>query len=154
MDVQIGLSEKGREESVKAIRRVLAETYALYAKTHSYHWNVTGPRFHSLHNMFEEQYRDLWTAMDDLAERIRALGHFAPISSEDMMQGAEIRADNGVPDAETMIGNLARGHEVLSKACKDGIKVAESHGDEVTVDMLIARADASEKTAWMLRSSL
>lgn len=154
MDIDIGLNDKAREASADALRVLLGETYALYVKTHGYHWNVTGPRFRALHMMFEEQYRELWAALDEIAERIRALGHFAPGSSEAMLSEATIKPDNGVPDAEQMIANLARGHEAVAKAAKAGIKIAGDHEDEVTVDLFVQRADIAEKTAWMLRSSL
>jgi len=154
VSVEIGLNDDARANAADAVAKVLGETYALYVKTHGYHWNVTGPRFRALHNMFEEQYRDLWAALDELAERIRALGHFAPGSSAEMMNEATITPDNGVPDAEAMIANLARGHEVVSRVAKSGIEMADAARDVVTADLLTRRADASEKTAWMLRASL
>ena len=154
MSIDIGLSDAQREASVQALRTLLGETYALYVKTHGYHWNVTGPRFNSLHDMFMAQYTELWGALDVIAERIRALGHFAPGSSAEMMAEASIQADNGVPDAEDMLANLARGNEVIARAAKAGIGVAEAAGDAVSVDLFTQRADIAEKTAWMLRSSL
>lgn len=153
MSVDIGLNETAREDSARALKVLLGESYALYVKTHGYHWNVTGPRFNSLHNMFEEQYTELWTALDEIAERIRALGHFAPGSSSEMMSEATIQPDNGVPDADAMIANLARGHEAVAKAAKAGIEIAEKNGDAVTADLFTQRATVAEKTAWMLRSS-
>ncbi len=154
MTIEIGLSAAQRESSAKAVRAVLGETYALYVKTHGYHWNVTGQRFQALHAQFETQYRELWAALDELAERMRALGVFAPGSTDDLLQDATIKPDNGVPDADAMIANLARGHEAVSRAAKAGIETAEANGDAVTGDLLTQRADASEKTAWMLRASL
>lgn len=153
MSIDIGLEDKQRDASAKALNVLLAETYALYMKTHGYHWNVTGPRFNSLHNMFETQYRELWEALDVIAERIRALGHFAPGSSEEMLAEATIKPDNGIPDAEDMIVNLARGHEAVSRAAKAGTKIAAENGDTVTEDLMTQRADVAEKTAWMLRAS-
>ncbi len=154
MTVEIGISEQGRTDSANALKRLLGETYALYIKTHGYHWNVTGPRFQSLHDMFMTQYTELWTALDEIAERIRALGHFAPGSSGEMMAAASIEADEGVPDAETMIANLAAGHEAVARAARDGIDVAGKAGDDVTADLMTQRATIADKTAWMLRSSL
>ena len=78
MDINIGIPEKSRKEISKGLSRVLADSYTLYLKTHNYHWNVTGPMFQTLHTMFEEHYTELATAVDDIAERIRALGEFAP----------------------------------------------------------------------------
>ncbi|MEL6955710.1 MAG: Dps family protein [Pseudomonadota bacterium] len=154
MTIEIGMTDQQRENSAAALKVLLGETYALYVKTHGYHWNVTGPRFSSLHALFMEQYTELWNALDEIAERIRALGHFAPGSSDQMMAEATIKPDNGVPDADAMIANLARGHEAVSKAAKAGIKIAEEAGDEVSVDLFVQRATIAEKTAWMLRSSL
>ena len=154
MSVDIGLDNKERAASIEALKKVLGESYALYFKTHSYHWNVTGPRFKALHELFMEQYTELWQALDELAERIRALGEYAPASSEEMASNATIKPDNGVPDAEAMIENLVRGHETLAQVAKDGVEAAESNGDAVTADLLTQRAAAAEKTAWMLRASL
>ncbi|MEM1105024.1 MAG: DNA starvation/stationary phase protection protein [Pseudomonadota bacterium] len=154
MALEIGLTDTQREEAAGALRALLADTYALYLKTHGYHWNVTGPRFSELHGLFMEQYTELWQALDKIAERIRALGHFAPGSSEDMHASATITADNGVPDAETMIRNLVGGHETLARIAKRGIKSAEALGDDVSSDLFVQRAAIAEKTAWMLRSSL
>ncbi len=154
MSMDIGVGEEARASVATALRNVMADSYALYVKTHGYHWNVTGPRFSSLHAMFMEQYRELWAALDVLAERIRALGEFAPGSTEEILSPATIRPDNGVPDAETMIANLARGHETLSRVARAALKVAEENGDDVTADLMVQRATVAEKTAWMLRSSL
>ena len=154
MPIDIGLTEAQREASVGALKKLLGETYALYAKTHGYHWNVTGPRFQALHTMFEGQYNDLWTSLDEMAERIRALGHFAPGSPGEMTDLATIKPDNGIPDAEEMVANLVKGHEAVSRAAKDGLKIAEANGDAVTADLFTQRAQIAEKTAWMLRASL
>ncbi|MEQ9315008.1 MAG: Dps family protein [Henriciella sp.] len=154
MSVDIGLEKSARSASADAVRKVLGDTYALYFKTHGYHWNVTGPRFKALHELFMEQYTELWQALDELAERIRALGEFAPASSDEMASYATIKPDNGVPDAEDMINNLVRGHETIAQVAKDGVKVAEKSDDAVTADLLTQRAAIAEKTAWMLRASL
>lgn len=154
MGIEIGLSETDRENAVTALRKVLGETYALYSKTHGYHWNVSGPNFQALHDMFATQYTDLWEALDTLAERIRALGIYAPGSATEILEQATIVPDNGVPDAPSMVANLARGQETLARTIRDAIKVAEDAGDDVTVDLLIERATIADKTAWMLRASL
>lgn len=154
MDIEIGLSESERAQSVAALKRLLGETYALYVKTHGYHWNVTGPRFQALHAEFMSQYTELWTALDEIAERIRALGFFAPGSSAELLETASIMPDNGVPEADAMLANLARGHEAVARAARDGIKIATQAGDDVTVDLLTQRATLADKTAWMLRASL
>ena len=154
MDIEIGLTEIERARSADALKRLLGETYALYVKTHGYHWNVTGPRFQALHAEFMTQYSELWAALDEIAERIRALGMFAPGSSAEMLENATITPDNGVPDADAMIANLVRGHEAVARAARDGIDAASEVGDDVTGDLLTQRATIADKTAWMLRASL
>jgi starvation-inducible DNA-binding protein len=154
MSVDIGLDKKDRAASIEALRQVLGDTYALYFKTHGYHWNVTGPRFKALHELFMDQYTELWQALDELAERIRALGEFAPASSDEIASYASIKPDNGVPDAEDMISNLVRGHETIAQVARDGVIAAEKGDDAVTADLLTQRAAAAEKAAWMLRASL
>ena len=154
MAIDIGLNQESREQSVTALKRVLGETYALYSKTHGYHWNVTGPNFQALHSLFMTQYTELWTALDELAERIRALGHFAPASSGEMLEFATIGPDNGILSAPKMVANLAAGHETLARTLREGIQAAEVAGDDVTVDLFTQRATIADKTAWMLRASL
>jgi starvation-inducible DNA-binding protein len=153
MTIDIGLTDAARKSSAQALKVLLSETYALYTKTHGYHWNVTGPRFNELHTMFMAQYNELWLALDLIAERIRAVGHFAPGSSGEMLEHATIKPDNGVPEAADMVKHLAAGHEAVSKAAKAGIKVAEKNNDPVTVDLFTQRAQIAEKTAWMLRAA-
>ena len=148
------MSNTDRNASIEALRNVLGDTYALYVKTHGYHWNVTGPRFKSLHELFMQQYTELWQALDELAERIRALGEYAPASSDEIASYATIKPDNGVPDAEDMINNLVRGHETIAQVAREGVDAAESGDDVVTADLLTQRAAAAEKAAWMLRASL
>ena len=154
MPIDTGLDKTDRSASVEALRKVLGETYALYFKTHGYHWNVTGPRFKSLHELFMQQYTELWQALDELAERIRALGEFAPGSSDEIASYATIKPDNGVPDAEDMINNLVRGHETIARVARQGVEAAEKGDDVVTADLLTQRAAAAEKAAWMLRASV
>ena len=153
MSIDIGLTDAARKSSAEALKVLLSETYALYTKTHGYHWNVTGPRFNELHTMFMAQYNELWLALDLIAERIRALGHFAPGSSGEMLEHATIKPDNSIPEAADMVKHLASGHEAVSKAAKAGIKVAEKNNDPVTVDLFTQRAQIAEKTAWMLRAA-
>ncbi|MCB9972268.1 MAG: DNA starvation/stationary phase protection protein [Hyphomonas sp.] len=154
MPIDIGLTDAQREKSVEALRKLFAETYALYSKTHGYHWNVTGPNFNGLHTMFEGQYNELWAALDEIAERIRALGHFAPTSPGALMDLASIKPDNAIPDSQDMVANLAKGHEAVSRAAKEGLKIAADNGDDVTADLMTQRATIAEKTAWMLRVSI
>jgi starvation-inducible DNA-binding protein len=155
MDIDIGITKAHREAIGKSLSQVLADTYVLYLKTHAYHWNVTGPLFASLHTLFETQYNELHNAADTLAERIRALGRFAPGSYASFSRLSSIKEDNDeVPAAMTMIANLVMGHEALGRTLRQAFKVAEAGGDQATMDMLIGRMEASDKAAWMLRSHL
>lgn len=152
--MDIGIDTAAREKIAEAVRDVLAETYAVYGKTHVYHWNVTGPRFRSLHLMFEEQYTELWNALDDIAERLRSLDYYAPVNLSELASRASVKPDNDVPDAESMVRNLARDQETLSKAAKAAVRAAEEGGDPATADLMTQRSQIAEKTAWMLRASL
>jgi starvation-inducible DNA-binding protein len=155
MDIDIGISKDNREAIAEKLARVLADTYMLYIKTHAYHWNVTGPLFASLHLLFETQYNELHDAADTIAERIRAIGHFAPASSATFARLSSLKEDNDeVPASATMIRNLLHGHEALGRTVRDAFKTAEAGGDQATMDMLIARMEASDKAAWMLRAHL
>jgi starvation-inducible DNA-binding protein len=155
MDMDIGISTANREAIAQGLSRVLADTYMLYLKTHAYHWNVTGPLFSSLHLLFESQYNELHDAGDTIAERIRALGHFAPGSYATFARLTSIPEDNDiVPGALDMVRNLTLGHEALGRSLRAAFKTAEAGGDQATMDLLIGRMEASDKTAWMLRSHL
>lgn len=153
MDINMGLDEAQRETMAKAVTKLLADTYALYFKTHAYHWNVTGPRFHDLHAMFMEQYTEMWQAVDDIAERVRALGFMAPISYEEMAKSSSIGFDTKTPDATTMVKNLVAGHEQVVRTARKVLELAGEHGDEATADLVAPRVSAHEKTAWMLRAT-
>lgn len=154
MDINIGISAKDRKSIAEGLSRVLADTYTLYLKTHNYHWNVTGPMFQTLHLMFEQQYNELWTAVDLVAERIRALGHFAPGTYKMLSALSSILEEDGVPSATDMIRNLVRGHEQVVTIARHLFPVAEKAGDQPTADLLTRRLETHEKTAWMLRSLL
>jgi len=153
MEINTGMSKDARQAMATAVTKLLADTYALYFKTHAYHWNVTGPRFHDLHAMFEEQYNELWQATDDIAERVRALGVMAPISYQEMAASASVQFDEQTPDADTMVRNLVAGHENVVKTARDTLKLAAEHADEATADIVAPRITSHEKFAWMLRST-
>lgn len=154
MKINMGLTEEQRKTMADAVTQLLADTYSLYFKTHAYHWNVTGPRFHDLHAMFEEQYTELWTATDEIAERIRALGFKAPISYTEMVKSTSIEADTETPTADQMVANLIAGHEQVVRTARAALKLAGEHEDEATSDLVAPRVTAHEKTAWMLRATL
>lgn len=150
----IGMRDNTRHAIAESLGRTLADTYILYLKTQNFHWNVTGPNFHALHAMFEEQYQELAGAVDEIAERIRALGRPAPGSYREFAELGSLSEAQGQPDAETMVRTLADDHEALARSLRDAVTQAEESGDHATVDLLGGRLAAHEKTAWMLRSLL
>jgi starvation-inducible DNA-binding protein len=154
MPINIGIEEKDRREIAAALSRLQADTFTLYLKTHNFHWNVTGPMFQTLHLMFEQQYNELWTAVDTLAERIRALGVYAPGTYREFADLSSIKEEQGIPPAEEMIRLLVEGHETAARTARTGFTVAEDANDAPTADLLTERMQIHEKTAWMLRSLL
>ena len=153
--IDIGISQADRAAIAAGVSRLLADTYTLYLTTHNFHWNVTGPMFNSLHDMFMTQYTELWNAVDPIAERIRALGHVAPGSY------AEFGTLSSLPDAPAhppkamkMVRILMEGHEAVARTARSLLPVVEAASDEPTSDMLVQRLTVHEQTAWMLRSLL
>lgn len=152
--VNIGINEPSRKQIAEALTKLLADTYVLYGKTHSFHWNVTGPNFPQLHELFATQYNELWTSLDEMAERVRALGVTAPASGKAMSALASIKEAEGAPKAEAMVKELLDGHEAAIKTARPIIELAQGGGDEGTADLVIGRIQAHEKAAWMLRATL
>lgn len=154
LQIDIGIPESQRKEIATGLSRLLADTYTLYLKTHNYHWNVTGPMFTTLHTMFEQQYQELALAVDEIAERIRALGIFAPGSYSKFNELTQIDEETGVPSAEDMIRQLVLGQEAVVRTAREIFPVTEEANDEPTADLITSRMQIHEKTAWMLRSLL
>jgi starvation-inducible DNA-binding protein len=154
MKPDIAIGDNARKQVATALRGVLADTFVLYAKTHGFHWNVVGPDFSQLHAFFEEQYRALWDALDELAERIRALGELAPASLAEMQESHSLKESTGQPNSKQMLKQLLEGHEGTIKTVRSCLETAEKGGDEVTVDLMVERLTYHEKTAWMLRAHL
>ncbi len=152
--IDIGISEADRKQIADGLSRLLADTYTLYLKTHNFHWNVTGPQFNTLHQMFEQQYTELATAVDEIAERIRALGFPAPGSYAQFGALSSIDEESGVPSAEQMLAQLARDQEIVVRTAREVFPFADTASDEPTADLLTQRMQIHEKTAWMLRSML
>lgn len=152
--IDIGIDENQRRQITDGLSRLLADTYTLYLMTHNFHWNVTGPLFQTLHAMFEEQYTELATAVDDIAERIRALGFPAPGTYREYAQLSSIEEPQGVPVAEDMVRKLVEANEAVVRTARKAFPAAEQAGDESTVDLLTERLRVHEKSAWMLRSIL
>ncbi len=155
--IQIGIEAEDRKEIAEGLARFLADAFTLYLKTHNFHWNVTGPMFNSLHVMFETQYTEQWTALDEIAERTRALGFNAPGSYAEFTALTSIREEEGargVPDWKGMVQQLVEGNEAVCRTARAVLKTADDAGDDPTVDLLTQRLQTHEKYAWMLRSLL
>lgn len=148
------MNGKDNKAIADGLTAVLADTFILYFKTHAFHWNVEGPHFRALHELFEEQYTALWAVTDEIAERIRALDSYAPISFEALRARATLQEAGQNPDANGMIKHLANDHAEIVELIYPVLRKAEDAGDEATTDMLIARVADHEKNAWMLRSLL
>lgn len=154
LDLHTGISETERDRVVELLKHIMADTYLLYLKTQNFHWNVTGPLFPQLHGMFESQYVALSEAVDTLAERIRALGAYAPGSFSSFLAYTTLEESTETPSAEGMIAQLLDDHESMIRAMRTGFDILDEAGDEVTLDLFIQRMGFHEKTAWMLRASL
>jgi starvation-inducible DNA-binding protein len=153
MEVNIGIEDADREELAGHLGHLLADTYTLYLKTQNYHWNVTGPMFRSLHLMFEEQYVELRDAVDELAERIRALGHPSPGSFAEFSAVTTIPEGDASIEAMDMVRGLAEGHETAARTARQVVEAAEAAADVATADLATVRIETHEKTAWMLRAT-
>ena len=151
---ELGISDKDRKAIADGLSRVLADSYLLYVRAHNFHWNVEGPMFHTLHVLFEEQYTELAPAIDEIAERIRALDHPAPGTFSEFSKLSDIEDVSGVPKADEMTRLLMLGHETVARTAREVIPVAQNAGDEPTADLMIGRMQVHEKAAWMLRSLL
>lgn len=152
--VNTGLDAKAREAVAAGLSKLLADTYAVYLKTHGYHWNVRGPNFASLHALFMEQYTEMWGAIDSVAERIRALGQLAPQGYSAFGNLTSIKDGDPEKSAEDMLAELMRDQETIVATARAALPAAQEAGDEVTASLLSDRLTAHEKHAWMLRASL
>lgn len=152
--IDIGITDADRKKIAKGLSALLADSYTLYLMTHNFHWNVTGPQFNSLHNMFMGQYTEQWNALDIIAERIRALGFPAPGTYKEFVGLASIQEVEGVPKATEMIRHLVAAQEAAARTARKLFPVVDKANDQPTADVLTQRIDIHEKTAWMLRSLL
>ena len=132
------------------LSKLLADSYGVYLKTHGYHWNVRGMSFAALHTLFMAQYTEIWTAIDEIAERIRALGELAPQGYGAFSELSTIKDGKPGGDAEAMLKELIADHATLIATAK----AAREGADDVTAAVIDARVQAHEKHAWMLRASL
>lgn len=154
IDLRTGLAPERRTETAERLTRFLADSYALYVKTHGFHWNVRGPDFAALHQLFSDQYTEMWAALDVVAERIRALGEFAPQGYGAIANLTSIRDGDPAAEAPAMVEALMRDHETVIATARDALAAAEAADDPVTVDLLTQRLAVHEKHAWMLRATL
>jgi starvation-inducible DNA-binding protein len=152
--IRTGLTKTERNDVAQSLSKVLADSFAVYLKTHGYHWNVRGPEFFTFHNLLEQQYRDIWAALDDIAERIRALGEPAPQSPSTFGNLTSIKDGDPDKSAADMLTELMRDHETLIATTREALKVSDEAEDEATSDLLTQRLAAHEKFAWMLRATL
>jgi len=152
--IDIGISASKREKIAHGLSALLADSYTLYLMTHNFHWNVTGPMFNTLHLMFMGQYTEQWTALDLIAERIRALGHPAPGTYKEFVKLASIKEVEGVPKATDMICHLVKAQEATARTARELFPLVNAANDQPTADLLTQRLEVHEKTAWMLRSLL
>lgn len=152
--INIGISAADRKKIAQGLSAFLADSYTLYLMTHNFHWNVTGPQFTSLHQLFMTQYTEQWTALDQIAERIRALGHAAPATYTEFHKLASIKEVNGVPKAEEMVRHLIMAQEATARTARNLFPLVDKANDQPTADLLTQRIEIHEKTAWMLRSIL
>jgi starvation-inducible DNA-binding protein len=153
-EINIGIDATDRKEIVKGLSALLADSYTLYLMTHNFHWNVTGPQFNSLHNMFMLQYTEQWNALDLIAERIRALGYPAPGTYKEFVSLASIQEVEGTPNAMDMVRHLVNAQEAVARVARGLFPLIDKVDDQPTADLLTQRINVHEKTAWMLRSSL
>lgn len=147
------MKKNDKAVSEQALREALSDTYALYLKTHFFHWNVEGPFFDPLHKLFEAQYTEMWNAVDTIAERLRSMGVYAPQDSKELLAHAVIKEEKKIPAAMDMVRKLAADHEAVAKRLQKAIPIVQEAGDELAADLFIERALVHEKTAWMLRAT-
>ena len=156
MQTNTGLLEQNRQNVVGILDALLADEYVLYTKTRNYHWNVVGPHFNDYHKAFEEQYDGLSDDVDEIAERIRALGSKVSSSLGEFQKNSQLSEHpEEYPDANTMASNLLNDHEIVIRTIRENIpKIGDTYGDVGTEDFLTGLMEKHEKTAWMIRSIL
>ena len=152
MSTAIVMDRTAKHKIADFLSKVLSDTYVLYVKTQNFHWNVVDPRFFALHKMLDEQYHSLAEAIDEIAERIRALEYRAPGSMQQFLDQATLSEAENNLQANAMLQQLVEDHMTLANLIRPWIPESQKHGDEGTADLLIERLRFHEKTAWMLRS--
>jgi len=150
--INIGLDDAQREAIGTGLSKLLADSYSLFLMTHNFHWNVVGPQFRSLHLMFEEQYTELFTGVDEIAERIRSLGLAAPGTFKKFEALASFEIPEVALNARAMLLALVQAQEAVVRTARASLAVADEANDQPTVDLLTRRMEIHEKNAWMLRA--
>ncbi len=152
--LNIGLSTEQRQGVIDLLNRDLSDAYLLLIKTKKYHWDVVGPQFRSLHQLWEEHYTALTENIDAIAERVRALGGYPVGTAEGFLKYASLKEDAGsLPNAQGMVENLVNDHEQVIRNYRDHIdQCAEKFHDQGTADFLTGLMEQHEEMAWMLRS--
>jgi starvation-inducible DNA-binding protein len=145
-------SRHGDAELARGLSGLLADSYLLYNTTQTCHWNVEGPQFKPLHELFEEQYTELAEAIDTIAERVRALGFYTPGTLQEMLGNARVSQETGPADADAMLERLIAAHHVVVHRIKELQQAADAKVDEATLDLLVERQRVHEKAIWFLRS--
>ncbi|MFN6569796.1 Dps family protein [Dendronalium sp. ChiSLP03b] len=152
--INIGLTEEQRQGVINLLNQDLADSYVVLVKTKKYHWDVVGPQFRSLHELWEEHYEKLTLNIDALAERVRALGGYPVGSMEGFLKIATIKEHAGnVPTATEMVANLVEDHEQIVRNLREHVdQSGENFHDQGTADFLTGLMEEHEEIAWMLRS--
>ena len=153
LDIDTGISRESLQKIANILNDDLADEYVLLTKTKNYHWNVEDPRFNDLHKFLDEQYQQLSAAVDEIAERVRAVGGRTRATLKEFINSSQIREDVGsYPNADTMLGNLLSDHETIIKTLRKNINECQELNDEGTANFLTDKMEEHEKMAWMLRS--
>ena len=155
METNIGISSQNRNKVIGMLAKLLSDEYTLYTKTRNYHWNVTGPQFNDLHKFFEDQYEEIDTAIDDVAERIRELGEKSIATLSEFIKNRRLKEEpNRYPDAKAMLGNLLHDHESVIRSLRSDVDSCTKYQDAGTADFMTGLMEQHEKMAWMIRSFL
>ncbi|WOI53065.1 DNA starvation/stationary phase protection protein [Parvularcula sp. LCG005] len=148
--VKVGIDQKDRKKLAQKMGAVLSSTYVLYHKTHAFHWNITGPMFYSVHKLTDDQYLALAEAIDEIAERVRAIGFPTPVGLGNYIKDSVVDDVAALPEPEAMIKQLAEDHQSISRQLHEAVEEAEELNDVFTADLLTARIGAHEEASWML----
>ena len=153
LDIDTGIPRENLKKIANILNDDLADEYVLLTKTRNYHWNVEDPRFNDLHKFFEEQYELISASIDEIAERVRAVGGKTRATLKEFINSSQIGEDVGsYPEADTMLENLLTDHETIIKTLRKNIKECQDLNDEATANFLTEKMEEHEKMAWMLRS--